>query len=241
MPAMHDIVYSEMIKQLERKRDLFLRTIPFDMTHEECIRLVAPSEHIDILTKAAEFADINASEGWITVQSPAVIDGAQSPEVMLYMRTHQQKSPPLRPRNPWWQLPTSENIPAGDKVIEWLTKRYEIGRRFGTVQKVLFTLSQFCDTGHQLRYMFPAVLHLCKAGRDPKMDRWMEKFSAYKPCKHTPAVSPELKKAIQDSSALLTSMALIGDDVPERTEGFVSIAPYNLQHFKLDGMTTARM
>lgn len=239
MPAMHDNVYSEMIKQLERKRDIYLRTLPFEMTHEECIRLIAPREHISILTEAAKFADINASEGWVTVTVPANIDGVDRPQAMLYMRTHDQKAPPLRPRNAYWQYREAD---AGKKVIDWMLKRYEIGRRFGTVQHVLHMLNKGCENGHQLRYMFPTVLHLCKAGRDPRMDKWMEKFAAYKACKHTPAVSPELKRAIQDSSALLTSAALLGEDVPIPLEAYVAISPAsNLQCFKIDGHTVARM
>jgi hypothetical protein len=145
----------------------------------------------------------------------------------------------LRPRNAWWQWP--EDV-AGKKVIDWMQKRYEIGRRFGTVRHVLHMLNKGCDSGHQLRYMFPAVLHLCRAGRDPRMDKWMEKFAAYKACKHTPAVSPELKRAIQDSSALLTSAALLGEDVPIPMEPYVAISPaQSLENFKIDGWTVARM
>jgi hypothetical protein len=238
MPAMHDDVYYAMTKQLEHKRDLFLRTLSFDMTHDECINLVAPSDHVDILKKASEYANIVSAESWMEVSVPAAIDGVEAGyvKVLLFMRTHEEKRPPLKPRYPEWQPGQ-----AGPKVIEWLTKRYEIGRRFGTVRHVLHRLNMDCDNGHQLRYIFPAVLHLCKAGAHPRMDRWMEKFAAYKPCKHTPALSPELKRAVQDSSALLTSMALIGEDVPTQLDGAVCIAPSGMQGFKLENKTIERM
>lgn len=238
MPAMHDDVYTAMIKELERKKDLFLRTLTFDMTHDECINLVAPPDHVDILKKATEFASVVASESWMTLNVPAPIDGVEAgyAKVMLYMRTHDEKKPPLMPRYPEWQPGQ-----AGAKVIAWLTKRFEIGRRFGTVQHVLYTLNMDCETGQQLRYMFPAVLHLCKDGRNPRMDRWMEKFAAYKPCKHTPVVSPELKRAIQDSGALLTSVALIGEDVPIPLDGAVYINPCDMQMFNIGNVYIDRM
>lgn len=238
MPAMHDDVFTAMSKQLERKRDLFLRTLEFDMTHEECINLVAPSHHIDILKKAAEYASVVSSENWMDLIVPAEIDGVEAgyAKVLLYMRTHAEVTPPLMPRYPEWQPKQ-----AGHKVIQWLTKRFEIGRRFGTVAHVLHQLNMACDTGHQMRYMFPAVLHLCKGGVNPRMDRWMEKFTAYKACKHTPAVSPELKRAIQDASALLTSMALIGEDIPSQPDGPVLISQCSMQGFKIGDAYVRRM
>lgn len=240
MPAMHDDVYKAMEERLNDMKNKMVSLIPFDMSHEECIHLIAPSEHIDILTTAAKFADITSSESWMHVQVPAMVDGESSPSVCLMMRTHAQKEPPLRPRNPFWQLPDKTNLVAGDKVIEWLTKRFEIGRRFGTALYVLQELNRTCDTGTQLRYMLPVVMHLCKPNVHPRMDRWAEKFAAYKPCRFTPAVSPELKRAIQDTAALLTSSALIGEDVPARLPGEVDIYANNLPTFCIDGREWSR-
>lgn len=236
MPAMHDIVFSNMEARLAEKRDIMLRTLSFEMTHAECMQLIAPPDHIDILTKAAKFADVRSSEAWMKLAVPAVIDGDNDVKVLLCMRTHAEKQPPLMPRDPQWQ-----SGQAGHKVIAWLTKRFEIGRRFGAARHVLYTLNHECDNGHQMRYMWPAVLHLCRDGMSDRMDRWIEKYSAYKPCKHTPAISREMKTAIQDSSALLTSMALIGEDVPEPTISFVEISGYSMGMFTLDGRITSRM
>jgi hypothetical protein len=238
---MHDLVLSAMEAQLCHKRDVFLRTLSFDMTHEECLRLIAPPEHIDILTKASEFANVKSSEDWMQLEVPALVDGATTAQVMLQMRTHAQKPPPLTPRTPWWQFQTDENHAAGDKVISWLTKRYEIGRRFGTALFVLHELNKMCENGHQLRYMWPVVMHLCKDGVEPKMDKWKEKHGAYKPCRFTPAVSPLLKQAIQDSAALLTSAALMGEDVPRQLPGYVTISEIYMLSFKIGDRTVARL
>lgn len=236
MPAMHDVVLSAMEDTLKHKRDILLRTLDFQMTHQECMQLVAPAQHIDILTKAAEFANIHAAEDWMEVYVPATIDGETNSTVMLMMRTHAEQTPPLMPRNPQWQPEQ-----AGYKVIEWLTKRYEIGRRFGTARAVLYKLNSECDSGQQLRYMWPAVLHLCKPGTNERMDKWMDRYAAYRPCRFVPAVSRELKVAIQDSGALLTSMALIGEDVPMPLQGFVDISEGLMPTFWLDGTTVSRM
>lgn len=241
MPAMHDLVLNAMERELLHKRDIFLRTLSFDMTHEECLHLVAPAEHVDILTKASEFANVKSSEAWMTMDIPALVDDSTSAKVMLQMRTHAQKLPPLMPRTPWWQFDTKENQVAGEKVIAWMTRRYEIGRRFGTAQFVLRELNRMCENGHQLRYMWPSVLHLCKDGVETKMGRWLEKHSAYKPCRFTPHVSPLLKQAIQDSAALLTSVALMGEDVPEPMLGYVCITEYDMTPFKIGERLVARL
>ena len=80
------------------------------------------------------------------------------PKVMLYMRTHSGKSPPLRPQNVMWQ-PSKDGAV---KVIHWLHKRLEIGKRFGIAEKVLRMLSDVCDSGAQVRYLWPVVMHLTK-------------------------------------------------------------------------------
>ena len=241
MPAMHTDVFNKMVEVLDRKRDAMVHLIPFDMTHDECIRLVAPSEHIDILKLASKVADIKSSEDWMQLEIPAKVDGESYCSVHVQMRTHAQKEPPLRPRTPFWQLPTEEAAyRAGEKIIAYAQRRLELGRRFGTAHYVLYTLNEACDTGAQLRYMMPAVLNLCKPGLDLRMDRWAAKFSAYKACRHTPAVSPQLKSAIQDAGALLTSCMLIGDDVPARVPGEVDIAMWSMPMFEVCGRNWAR-
>ena len=228
MPAMHDTMISIMEDNLATMRDTMLKLLPFDMTHEECLQLIAPSDHIDILTSASKYADVVASESWIYLSPvPATIDGEDDVGVNLLMRTHGEKSPPLKPRYPSWQA----GKPGGEKVIQWLTKRYELGRKFGTARHVLYWLNKSCETGQQARNMLPAILHLCKAGQNDRMDRWMAKYAAFRPCRFMPGVSPELKKAIQDTSALLTSCALLGDDVPDRVPGEVLISQPSMPHF----------
>lgn len=239
MPAMHYDVLHHMRERIEMKRDLMLRLVPFDLTHDECIHLVAPHEHVPILIGAAQYADITTAQDWMAVTVPHIVDGEPDPRVMLKMCTHGDKEPPLRPRNPSWQHLLSTQK-ASDKVIQWVAKRLELGRRFGTVDYVLQQLNSICDNGTQLRYMFPPVLHLIRQGVNPRADRWAAKHAEYKPCRHTPAVSPQLKRAIQDASALLTSAVLMGSDVPALVPGEVEIDMWDMPTFIVDDRIWSR-
>jgi hypothetical protein len=241
MPAMHHTVLNNMSGRLTHLKARMVGLIPFDLTHSECIHLVAPSEHISILTEAAKVADISAHESWFSVHIPATIDGETGVKVEMVMRTHEYKVPPLRPRAPFWQIATtSTEVEAGEKVIAWVNKRLELGRRFGLARWTLYELAQLCDTGTQIRYLWPVVMHLCVPNHSPRMDAWVEKHAAYKPVRHAPVVSPQLKKAIQDSSALLTSAVLVGEDVEPILPGEVQIDIWNLPSFELDGKRILR-
>ena len=57
MPAMHDEVRDLMVSNLEEKCKLMLRLKPFSMTHEECLRLVTPRHHVDLLLEASKIAN----------------------------------------------------------------------------------------------------------------------------------------------------------------------------------------
>lgn len=229
MPALHPQIKELMLTRLNYKCELMVRTIPpVDMTHRECLELIAPAEHVDILTKAAKFASTRASDAYMTVEVPGDIGGQTGQKVRLSMLTYREKSPPLSPRCPQWQPGKS-----GHKIIEWLAKRYEIGRRFGVAKYVLNYLNAECDNSAQLRYMFPSILTLCQAEADPRMEKWIERHAAYKPCKFAPAVPPYVKAAIQDASALLTSSVLIGDDVALPDAGYVRCMPNGMPKFLL--------
>lgn len=229
MPALHPQIKELMRIRLHHKCELMVRTIPpLGMTHQECLELVAPAEHVDILIKAADFASAKASDAWMGVKVPGAVDGHTDQWVYVSMLSHAEKDPPLQPKCPQWQPGKS-----GHKIIEWLTKRYEIGRRFGTAQYVLNYLNAECDNSAQLRYMFPSVLTLCQAEADPRMEKWIERHAAYKPCKFAPAVPPYVKAAVQDASALLTSSVLIGDEVPLPDVGYVQCMPNGMPRFML--------
>lgn len=57
---MHDDVLVAMSKNLEHLRDRALTLNTFDMTHDECLQLVAPPQHYELLRSAAEVANVRA-------------------------------------------------------------------------------------------------------------------------------------------------------------------------------------
>ena len=221
MPAMHDEVRDLMVSNLEEKCKLMLRLKPFSMTHEECLRLVAPRHHVDLLLEASKIA--NACGGRrMELTVPAVVDGSPlEPEITFTLTSHAYKDPPLVPSHPSWQADAPREV--ADRVVSWLLNRYEVGRKFGMAKHVLFELNRLCTHGSQLTYLMPTVSHLCKRGQSTRMDTWLDRFGAYKPVKNAPALSLPLRKATGDAAALLTTLSLLGDDIPEPEVGEVAI------------------
>jgi hypothetical protein len=207
------------------------------MTHRECLELVAPSDHVNTLIDAAKYASVASSEEWMQVMIPATLDDEYHPGVYLQMRTHAQKEPPLRPRLPMWQ----PGQPAGDKVIQWTAARLVLGRRFGLAKHVLHELNDMCENGAQMRFIWPVCMHLVQGRPGGRVETWAEKHAAFKPCRFLPQISPRLKKAIQDSAALLTSAVLVGDDQPEVTHGEVGICLHEIPWFDHGGTKVFRM
>ncbi len=208
MPSMHKDVYVHMERSLDRLRARMVNLLTFDLTHDECLELVALPEHINILRHAAKYADINAGNAYIGVRVPGPFLAADEQDVYITMRTHEGIDPPLRPRAPVWNA----NTVGAQKVREWTAKRLELGKRFGVASYALTTLYYACDNGAQVRYLWPVCMHLvngAEPGTRPAL--WGEKFAPYTRQRHLPVISTPLKKAIQDSSALLTSAVLIGE------------------------------
>lgn len=238
MPAMHDEVRDLMVSNLEEKCKLMLRLKPFSMTHEECLRLVAPRHHVDLLLEASKIA----ATTWyreIKVTVPAHVDGSPlEPEITFTLTSHAYKDPPLVPSHPSWQADAPREV--ADRVVSWLLNRYEVGRKFGMAKHVLFELNRLCTHGSQLTYLMPTVSHLCVRGKSSRMDTWLDRFGAYKPVKNAPALSLPLRKATGDAAALLTTLSLLGDDIPEPEVGEVAIK-VSVPQFKFEGNFVRRL
>ena len=238
MPAMHDEVRDAMVANLEEKCKLMLRLKPFSMTHEECLRLVAPAHHVGLLLEASKIAN-NWGGHEMEVTVPAFVDECPSmPEVTFTLTTGNYKDPPLAPKNPMWQAGAPREVV--DRVVSWVFNRYDVGRRFGMAKHVLFELNRLCTHGSQLTYLMPTVSHLCVRGKSPRMDAWLDRFGAYKPVKNAPALSLPLRKATGDAAALLTTLSLLGDDIPEPEVGEVAIK-VSVPHFEFEGEYVKRL
>lgn len=220
MPAMHDEVRDAMVANLEEKCKLMLRLKPFSMTHEECLSLVCPPEHVRLLIEASKIANTWGGRE-MKVALPAHVDCAPSePEITFTLSVH-YKDPPLAPKNPVWQADAPRDLV--DRVVDWAFNRYEVGRKFGMAKHVLLELNRLCTHGSQLTYLMPTVSHLCVRGKSSRMDTWLDRFGTYKPVKNAPALSLALRKATGDAAALLTTLSLLGDDIPEPEVGEVAI------------------
>lgn len=184
---------------------------PFnEFSHDECLRLIAEPEHHFALRETAKFARVSSSEDYFSVTLPFVLDGVTKPEVHLKMRTHEGHEPPLIPRLPLFNV---DAIPEHRvKLITAHVERrlYDL-RMCATIREILSWLSENCDNGHQVRYLYPAVMHLYQRGVDVHADKWAEKYGAFKAARFTPSVSTEMRKAMIETSTWLTQASMLTD------------------------------
>ena len=89
--AMHSDVYRHMEERLDALKERMINLIPFDMTHLECLDLVADPEHIPILRDASKYASITAAVEWMALGVPHTIDGVSGCRVSRQMRTHEER------------------------------------------------------------------------------------------------------------------------------------------------------
>ena len=227
MAAIHLSVFEHMNRQIATMRDRMLALHPFNMTHEECLELVAPPEHHTILRDASSIAWVHSSVDWMTVTVPG------NGEVLLQMRTHGQKEPPLVPRSPKWHP-----CEPGERVIQWVQKRIEIGKQFALAKWVLGELADKCETGAQVRYLWPSVLLLCDGDYSDdytgeKTKKWKAKNAAFKPQRSLPVLSQGLKEAIRTASATLTASSMIDEiDTKSDSETLINLNAdqYNFEY-----------
>lgn len=230
--AIPDKVVTQLRSQVEVMLYRHLQLHPFDMTHDECLRLIAPSEHIEILKSVAQYADVSSHNDWVNLTVPYEIDGRDHPQVTMMMRTHEGVEPPLRPRAPVWRGFAPHHIQ--NKVINWMTHRLYHGRMASTSLYVLDTINNICDKGEQVRYLWPAVMHLFTSEQNEHAQRWRDKFGHYKGVKNTPGIEPALRKAMIETSTWLTQASLIAD-IPAQETGPVRIDLVRFDSFYFDG------
>ena len=241
MPAISKKVPEGMSQNINALHERMLNLIPWSMTHDECLELVAPPEHVDILRNASKYADISASEGWLGIVVPTTLDGTKVPSVHLYMRTHKGVAPPLKPRDPQW----NKEAPGATKIMDWMTRRMTYGRLAAMSEYVLNLLAQKCDTGAQVRFLWPAVLQLCQPLQynpdlSERIAAWSERNSEFKPVRTAPALTSAFRQALQETSEYLTSAALLGKDTQSPPRCEVDIALHSIEAFAFDNATLIR-
>lgn len=202
----------EVIKKMFIRR---VALIPFDLTHEECIELIADEDIIPLLMTAGKHADFQASKKFIPVHIPELaFENADHSRVNTYimMRTHGKKEPPLIPRNVRWHPGT----PGAEKIIRYITQWVALNLQYACATEALNCLIRLCETGQQVRYLWPPVLHLCtaldkSASGDPAID-WGERHAEFKKPTWLPALTQPMRAVLQEGTKAITASALIGSD-----------------------------
>lgn len=202
----------------------------FNMAHDECLELIAPPEHIELLKTASSVANVSYSNTWVSLSVPCTADGVQHPSVCVYMHAHNGEEPPLTPRLPVWRHNAHSHIKT--KVIDWLNSELHNSRMAATTKFVIDWLAENCDNGTQVRYLWPAIVHTFDGIDDERARKWLDANSAYKPARTVPAVPPYVRKAMQETSTWVTQSILLKDILTAKTTG-VMIAIGHQYEFEL--------
>lgn len=216
---MRDDVVNDLKSRAYVFGDRFLQLQPMDMTHDECLHLVAPTYHHELLKTAATVASIAGPDAsYLTIEIPYALDGVSRPTVDLTMRTHQGYEPPLRPRDPKWQPQCPLEIQK--KVTDWTENYLRHSRMAATTQWVVEKLQEMCDTGHQIRSIWPAILHLTAKSENENTQRWVEKFGIRQTPRNLPQITPAFRRILNDCSEWCAQAVLL-DEVKRMEYGQV--------------------
>lgn len=244
MVAISDNVKGAMQQNISVLRDRMACLIPFQATHDECLELVAPPEHLDMLRQASKYADAHSSESWMQLSIPGTLDGVSNPSVCLLMRTHGGKSPPLKPREPQWNA----DKPLAVRVMDWTLKSLELHRKSALARHVVGELARRCETGAQVRFMWPCVLHLCQPLADglpynmynERLTQWADRNGPFKAQRSVPSLSHEMRKALIETSGFITAASLLSKDLVADPVEEVNIALSGSNSFEFEGVTIFR-
>lgn len=206
--AINDSVVSALKTRAAAFGGRFKRLQEFDMTHDELLHLTAPTYHHELLKTAASVASVSAANNVMKVNAPYVLDGVHHPQVDLRFVTYQGKEPPLRPKHPEWQ-PCDPAIQ--QKVTRWYEHYLKHSRMVSTVKWLVEHLNEICDNGHQIRCLWPAVLHLAAKSEDEKVQKWIEKYGVRVSPRSMPRITPELRKILGDTSEWCAQGVLLED------------------------------
>lgn len=228
--AMHDAVLTAMKSRVDTFHWRMLQLQPFHLTHQECLDLVAPKHHHELLWTAAEVADVKGNIADMPVEIPYTLDGVHRPIFDLRMRTHEGIDPPLVPRQPKWQ---GGSLETQMKVTNWVDWYLRQGRMSATTKFVIEQLATICDTGHQVRFIWPAVLHLTAGSDDEKVRRWVDKHGVRVTPRHMPTITPAFRKVLTETSEWCAQAVLLSEvKKMEQHQVFISYHtayPFTLQ------------
>lgn len=191
----------------------FIQLQPMHMTHDECLHLLAPTYHHELLKTAASVAEIERNgSNYMTVEIPYKLDGIDHPKIDLTMRTHEGQEPPLRPRAAKWQGQCPLAIQR--KVTDWAEHYLRHTRMCATVNWVVEKLGEMCETGHQVRYLWPAVLHLAAKSDSEDTKKWVDKYGIRVVPRAMPQITPAFRRILTETSEWLAQGVLLEEVKP---------------------------
>jgi len=228
--AMNDTVVSALTNRAGTFGWRFKQLKNFHFTHDEMLHLTAPAFHHELLKTAATVADVASTQGTMKVHAPYMLDGVERPQIDLRMVTFEGKEPPLMPKTPTWQ---PCDLAIQKKVTDWYEHFLYTGRMVSTVKWLVGHLNDICDNGHQVRCLWPAILHLAAKSEDEKVQKWVDKYGVRITTRTMPRITPKLRNILGDTTEWCAQGVLL-EEIKKAEMGQCIISWGKPEPFRLD-------
>jgi hypothetical protein len=215
--AFRDNDAHEITAQIGALKSRMLAAVQIGLTHAEGQSLFTPAEHREILARAPMLSTCH--DGYHMVESPWSFRYGDGPELDadlvlgLGFQTHKGVPAPLPPLHPARQRDVSPELV--EKVNTWVQAFMEIQKKFILAAHVFTRLNQVCETPEQVRYLWPPVLSLIRAGC---LSDLADKLTPFCAPATLPSLSPELREAIRDAAGTVTAAQLLDAKPLERED-----------------------
>jgi len=179
-------------------------------SHAEFLTMFAPEGHWEFLNSASEIAEVNASGGWRDSEfnDPRFTEAFGSSHVRLMFQVHLiNNRAPLMPRNKVILASIPQDV--RDKLTSWVIERTEIMFNINRVRAVLSWLSTHCDSGPQIRFLWPSIIAL--ASLNESTHDLGDRLRELRPPRSLPALPSEVKAGCRMASTTIASAMLLGE------------------------------
>lgn len=174
---------------------------PPNFTVEDFLEAYVPAHHIGILRDAADIAHARPISLYMTV-----------PHTHVKLSFSSDKY--LTPKNLYPQgNDASKKVFA--ELLRWENAVFEHHKMAAMSLHVFKHIVEACSTHAEVRYMWPAVVHLAPASvAYPRVQNFFNKVAEFKPVKSWPSVPPEIKRAMAETKEWLTTFKLVENETP---------------------------
>lgn len=178
--------------------------------YDEFLALLAPPEHHHILKLAAEVSTAEASGGHhAAVFKSDLLDAARS--VSLYFNVNNNGTPPLMPRGD--RILDTAPKELLENLATWANREVEVARVFKKARQLFEWLNANMATKDQIRFVWPVVVTLCSVSEETA--QLADRIREFKPQRSLPHIPMEVRRAVQDTTGLLTSASMIEGQTPK--------------------------